>query len=81
MEKLLMLNKLSDPLDFATELAERERAFLVAEQLKKTENILAIKGYCYNCDEKLEAGLRFCDEDCRDDYDWMVKRGKANGSL
>jgi len=30
---------------------------------------LAANGRCFNCGNPLGQGLRFCDTDCRDDYD------------
>ena len=30
-------------------------------------------GYCYNCNEELATGLRFCDNDCRDDHSRRVQ--------
>lgn len=34
----------------------------------RQEKPLPYTGRCYNCDEAIEAPLRWCDGDCRDDY-------------
>lgn len=74
-----MINKSSDILDQAADLAERERTYLLEEHLRRVEKS-AIKpnGQCYNCEETLKEGEIFCDIDCRDDYEYVMKRRKVN---
>lgn len=59
----------ADPMDRATVESE----MLLAEQLRVARSTeppaLPATGQCYNCDEGLEPGIRFCDEHCRDDYE------------
>lgn len=74
-----MINKSSDILDQAADLTERERTYLLEEHRKRVENSrIKAKGSCYNCEEPLEADLIFCDIDCRDDYEYVMKRRKVN---
>ncbi len=47
-----------------------------AARLKASRPEFEAMGYCLNCQEPLDDGLRFCDCDCRDDF---VKR-KRNDS-
>lgn len=70
-----------DPVDRASHEGqlELERALAAAKAKQAAERPLPYKGTCYNCDEPLDRGERFCDEDCRDDYDWRTKRRSANG--
>jgi len=37
-------------------------------------------GYCYNCGEQLAQGLRWCDADCRDDWEKYQKARFNNES-
>lgn len=58
----------ADESDRAT--VEEER--FVEESLRralKPVPTLQAKGACYNCDEPLTDGTRFCDHHCRDDYE------------
>ena len=31
-------------------------------------------GFCHNCNEPLDEGLRFCDGDCREDWEYREQR-------
>lgn len=73
-----MMIQASDPLDFAGELQQREIEARLEAHRNRTEKTLVEKGFCYNCSEPLSTGT-FCDTDCRDDYDYIQKRNKANG--
>lgn len=74
-----MLQQNSDALDVASEnqLAANEAAIKVA--LASVERPLPAIGRCHNCSEPLPAGEKFCDEFCRDDYDYIQQRRRANG--
>jgi len=68
---------MSDEVDMAFEAEQ----LLIKEALanvKATEPKLPPKGCCYNCDEPLGTGERFCDVDCREDYDHRQRRRLAN---
>ena len=63
----------SDPSDRAT---QREQEML-SDAL---ENVacrpsLPYTGHCHNCGDITGGGRRFCDADCRDDYEKRIKRG------
>lgn len=66
----------ADPVDRA--VVEQER--LLEEHLRlardKPVERLALIGECHNCSEPLADDLRFCDVDCRDDYE-KIKRSRA----
>lgn len=59
---------MSDFADLASEREELDRDLA----LKAAHNhapALSATGYCHNCEAPLPEGLRFCDCDCRNDYD------------
>lgn len=66
----------ADPLDRA--VVEQEA--LLAEQLRlarqKTPELISFTGKCHNCHESLDDGKRFCDVDCREDFE-ARKRSRA----
>ena len=57
-----------DDADRAAELEDIYREAAVAAIRRRIE-VMPSLGYCYYCGEALRAGKRFCDADCRDDYD------------
>lgn len=70
-----MTENYADPVDRA--VVEQER--LLEEQLRqarKPQHTLLYSGSCYNCLEPLAHPDRFCDADCRDDYE-KIKRSRA----
>lgn len=79
---------MSDPADLAQPEEEAHLASALAKALKAKPE-LPYRGTCYNCDEPLPEGFRFCpdeDEDgpldsseCRDDFDYRNDRRRANG--
>ncbi len=75
-----MMERSSDVLDIAADLAERERVSRLEEhKARAAEQILKPKGSCHYCDEPLEDDLVFCDEFCVGDYEYVSRRKKANG--
>ena len=61
-----------DEFDRASELETAEReARLQAARNKPT--MPAVRA-CYNCGERLNPGLLFCDRDCRDDYEKRTRK-------
>lgn len=70
-----MFERPSDVLDFAAELTQREIDSRLAEHKARAEaHKIAPKGYCHNCDEKLEEeNATFCDSYCVEDYEWRTK--------
>lgn len=54
----------------ANEAMERERAIAAA----RAWSPLQPTGRCHWCDEPVADGLKFCDPDCRDDYEHAMLR-------
>lgn len=73
--------KFADPMDRATAEQERELEFALRRQREAAAvtSPLAPKGFCHDCEEPVAAGLRFCDDTCRDSYEYLQKRKRANG--
>ena len=69
------MERYADPSDRAT--AEQE--LLLADQLRVAQEnkpqVLPYIGECHNCEAKLPPLTRFCDADCRDDFE---RRGRFN---
>lgn len=65
---------MADDIDIAQENQQRLHDARI-NQARSRAGQLEVKatGYCLNCDEPLASGLRFCDADCRDDYQKMNK--------
>jgi predicted nucleic acid-binding Zn ribbon protein len=64
-------------ISFYEELAkenQRQKAQELAEAHKET-------GFCLFCSEPLSTGRRFCDADCRDDFEREEARQKFNRKL
>lgn len=57
-----------DESDMATEQEMMSTELAIRLALSKN-NPLPDMGFCYNCDTKLAPGLRFCDAECRDDWE------------
>lgn len=64
-----MMENYADPVDRASVEEQRilEQAIELARH--KTSVVLPFIGQCYNCDEPLVPGHRFCDAECRDDHE------------
>lgn len=69
----------ADPVDEAADVAAENLERAIDLALNSAAPPLPAKGACYYCDEPLGAGLRFCDELCRGDYDHLMTRRKVNG--
>lgn len=69
----------ADLVDEAADVAAENLERAISRVLNSSPPPLPSKGACYYCDEPLGAGLRFCDEFCREDHDYMVTRRKVNG--
>lgn len=71
-----MNDNYADPVDRA--VVEQDR--LLEEQLRiarqKPIQRLAFIGSCHNCSEPLDDSQRFCDVDCRDDFE-KIQRSRA----
>ena len=63
-----------DIIDQANDLIERE---MQARLASRRPAPLPPTGDCYNCGEILEGDRRWCDADCRDEYDRRARRQKS----
>ena len=67
-----------DDADRASEREDIARAAAL-EAVRRRFDSLPPLGCCYYCGEALRAGKRFCDSDCRDDYDRQEKMRSRTG--
>ena len=67
-----------DDADRASEREDIAREVAVAAIRRRIEAMPSL-GYCYYCGEALRAGKRFCDADCRDDYERQENMRKRTG--
>ena len=64
---------MADKIDNAQETAEFLANVMIGNA-RKSESIAKETGYCLNCGEDInEPGRRWCDSDCRDDYQQYAK--------
>lgn len=68
----------ADQIDKATAIAEESLRLAIEAAKAGASAPLPAIGKCHYCEEPLEEGLRFCDEFCREDYDYITARNKAN---
>lgn len=72
-----MMEKLTDPLDIASELEQVFTQQALAAQLNKPKKVYT--GKCHYCDEPLAIGEGelgqgiYCDADCHTDFDKMIR--------
>jgi hypothetical protein len=57
-----------DESDMATERELMDTQLAIQAALAKARP-LPSTGYCYNCEASVPPGYRFCDRDCRDDWE------------
>lgn len=74
-----MMEKPSDILDVASNQTQKELESLITAHLARAQKQLPLRGTCYNCDEEVGENLLFCDEFCRDDYQYREERKRING--
>jgi len=65
----------ADQIDTACEREEKDRELLVALARQATVQLPAT-GECHNCFASVPEGHRFCDSDCRDDWDLRNRQGR-----
>ena len=66
-----------DIYDQGTDKEEKERASCIAANSRNSDRL--IDGCCNFCHVPLGVGLRFCDNDCRDDFELERSRRRVNG--
>lgn len=64
---------MADEIDQANDRAQRDLELALAAAAVHAPPLPAT-GWCYNCAEPLDDERRFCDEDCRDDYEHRLRR-------
>lgn len=64
-----MTETLADPVDRASLEEQRNLELTIKAALSAKPKALPYTGLCYNCSESMAPGNRFCDTDCRDDYE------------
>jgi len=69
---------MADEIDRANEEAEFFLSRSIRNNLAARRSISA-RGACLFCREALAEGLRFCDADCRDDFDRLSEARKRSG--
>lgn len=67
-----MAERTADPSDLAS---QQEQMFLDAAMTFRKPAAPAPCGHCLNCDEPLPEGERWCDADCRTDWEKRETRG------
>lgn len=72
----MTVDRIADASDLAT--AHEELLRESALQLRKASAPEPC-GACLNCGEPLEPGLRWCDTDCRDDWEAVLRRQGERG--
>lgn len=64
---------MADPIDRAQDHIERETPYILAA---RKPVLIHPNGKCHNCGEKTPTALAlYCDQDCRDDYEYRAQRG------
>lgn len=66
-----------DEVDRASLEVESSTDQAIAAARRSAELLFSI-GQCYYCSEPLHGGLRFCDADCRDDYEFELAAKRRN---
>lgn len=69
---------MSDIFDQASEREDRDRQAAIDRQRRASERLPYV-GCCYYCGSITPTGVRFCDADCRDDYQEQQRRMKMAG--
>lgn len=60
---------MSDAADRAAELEERARADALADMANESQDGPKATGYCLNCEAQLSPPRRWCDVECRDEWE------------
>lgn len=60
---------MADQFDRASELEELERLSSLNRHFKHAKQSAVATGYCLYCEEELSDGRRWCNAECRDDWE------------
>lgn len=66
---------MSDFADIASDREELDRTLALRAAHNHAPDLSAI-GQCHNCQASVPEGVRFCDCDCRNDYDTRKRAGR-----
>ena len=66
---------MSDEADAADATVEQH----LKRALARRHATLPAVGQCYSCSAPVDAGRRFCDEECREDYERAERVRRMNG--
>jgi hypothetical protein len=69
----------SDPMDHATDVEERLRDYEIQKVREQAKVSTKYTGICLYCGSTVDEPKLFCDEDCRQDYEFEQKMKKING--
>lgn len=61
-------------MDIADASDKQVEDFQLFSRLKKKEEGPKYSGFCFNCDEGLEQPRRWCDSDCRTEWERRARR-------
>lgn len=64
---------MADEIDMANDRAQQDLDLALAVAAAHAPPLPAT-GWCYNCAEPLNDDRRFCDKDCREDYEHRLAR-------
>ena len=64
---------MADIADIANDRADADLARAI-KAARASHQSIEYTGVCHNCGEPLPAPLRFCDDDCRDDFEHRAAR-------
>lgn len=67
---------MTDIIDAGCDREEKDREIALAHR-RAWVDPTPPRGCCYNCEEPIAPGERFCDADCRDDFDKRTRAGAA----
>lgn len=70
--------KPADSIDAANDRAEAERQAIIQAHQSQAKRVLAYKATCHYCNTFIAPPKRFCDDECRDEYDYEQNRRKVN---
>lgn len=66
---------MSDIIDDANDKAARDLKLCI-EVARKPKPLPPPTGLCFNCGETIDTATRWCDDDCRDDWQFRNRRGQ-----
>jgi hypothetical protein len=61
--------------------AQHQEALAQQAAMRKRHATLPAIGRCYSCDAQVEAGRKFCDRDCLDDFERIEAARRRAGSV